>query len=73
MDIVKELRNEADGTYGRQPDGRYQRLLEGAAYEIEKLEKRIKQMNDNEKELVQLLRENHEMLTKILARYNAGY
>jgi hypothetical protein len=41
MNVAKELRNEADGTYGRQPEDRYQRLLLVGADAIDDLEARV--------------------------------
>jgi hypothetical protein len=41
MNVSLELRNEANGVYGRQPEDRYQRLLLVGADHIDDLEKRI--------------------------------
>lgn len=44
MNVSLELRNEANGVYGRQPEDRYQRLLLVGADYIDDLEDQIKRL-----------------------------
>jgi hypothetical protein len=44
MNVSLELRNEANGIYGRQPEDRYQRLLLVGADYIDDLEEQIKRL-----------------------------
>jgi hypothetical protein len=44
MNVGLELRNEANGVYGRQPEDRYQRLLLVGADYIDDLEDQIKRL-----------------------------
>ncbi len=47
MNVALELRNEATGVYGREPEYRYQMLLLTGADRIEALEEQVKQLRQS--------------------------
>lgn len=64
MNVALELRNEANGVYGRQPEDRYQRLLLVGADYIDDLEERVERLRREVAETVAVTQQLTQLVTE---------